>query len=342
MTLEDKIKAKARELGYDACGIIEAGGFEEFTSQLNTRSDLFPHASSFYDNLRKLASPQDQVEWAKSVVVCVRRYDKYKIPEGLDQFFGKVFLVDGRLSHTKEYANHVAFEQFLQEQGFQTALNVVPARWSAVKAGLGKFRNNNFLYTRQGSWLWVDTWVVDKELEYEKQVEDRRFSCPAGCNKCIEACPTGALSAPLTMDATKCIACLSFRSYMSPEENLLEKMGTWLYGCDICQNVCPANAKTWQEKETEFPEQLPLQDLITPEHIFTMDEETYETKIQPRFWYISKEDMWFWKCKAIRAMANEDAQKYRSYFLQAREDSHEAVRKMARWALEKAENDLER
>ncbi|SDF54174.1 epoxyqueuosine reductase [Sporomusa acidovorans] len=332
-SLENGIKEKARQLGYEACGIIAAGIFEEFLTQLNTRSELFPHAKPFYDNLRKLAIPKQQIDWAKSVIVCVRRYDKYRIPDGLDRLIGKVFLCDGRLNYSQEYKNNVAFEEYLQQLGFRTVTNAVPARWAAVKAGLGKFRNNNFLYREQGSWVWVDTWVVDKGLEVQPAVDSPQFSCPEGCQKCIKACPTGALSAPLTMDATKCIACRTFRSELKVEESLLEKMGTWLYGCDICQNVCPANANTWQENESCFEEPLSLPELITLEKLFSLDDSTYRTNIQPRFWYINAEDGWFWKCKVIRAMANEDAQKYQDYFLQALNDSHEEVKKMARWAL---------
>jgi len=334
-SLENRIKLKAKELGYEACGIIEAAIFEEFLTQLNTRSALFPHAGSFYDSLRKLAIPQESIDWAKSIVVCVRRYDKYKIPDRLERLIGKVFLVDGRLNYSKEYASNAAFEHFLHELGLRTAQNVVPARWSAVKAGLGKFRNNNFLYTEQGSWIWIDTWTVDKQLEYEKPIDSNRFSCPEGCNECIKACPTAALSAPLTMDATKCIACLTVRSNISPAADLLDKMGTYIYGCDICQNVCPANANTWKGKDSYFPEPLFLQAVITLEDLFTMDEEAYRTIVQPRFWYIGKDDIWHWKCNVIRAMANENLQKYEKYFTQALEDPNENVRKMASWALEK-------
>ncbi len=337
VSLENTIKSKARQLGYEACGIIAAGIFEEFLLQLDTRSELFPHAKWFYENLRKLAIPQEQINWAKSIVVCVRRYDKYKIPDGLDRFIGKVFLCDGRLNYSQEYKNNAAFEEFLQQLGFRTMPNVVPARWAAVKAGLGKFRNNNFLYSEQGSWVWVDTWVVDKELEYQQAVTSHQFSCPKGCQECIKACPTGALSAPLTMDATQCIACSTFRPELKVAESLLGKMGTWLYGCDICQNVCPANAKTWQVTEAYFEEPFSLRDVITLENIFSMDEITYRTKIQPRFWYIDAKDSWYWQCKAIRAMANEDVRKYHTYFLQALNDSNEEVQKMARWALKGAQ-----
>ncbi len=335
-SLEDRIKAKAKESGYAGCGIIAAESFGEFLTGLDTRSSLFPHSGPFYDRLRRLAEPKEGLEWAKSIIVCLRRYDRYKIPEGLDRFIGKVYLVDGRLSHSREYAESTAFERFLSELGFRTAPNAVPARWSAVRAGLGKFRNNNFVYTERGSWNWFDTWVVDKKLEYEKPAESARFACPEGCDKCVKACPTAALSAPLTMDATRCIAYLSFAPGSFPAENLRNQMGTWLYGCDVCQNVCPANAKTWQGNEDYFPEPWPLPDLLTLENLVSMDEETYRAKLQPRFWYIGEDAAGQWKCNALRAMANTDAPKYRNFFTAALENPDENVRKMAGWALDMA------
>ncbi|MDR3591944.1 MAG: 4Fe-4S double cluster binding domain-containing protein [Negativicutes bacterium] len=333
--MEDRIKAKAKECGYDGCGIIEAADFGEFLAQLDRRSRLFPHSGPFYDRLRRLAAPKEGIGWAKSIIVGLRRYDKYKIPDGLDRLIGKVYLVDGRLSHSREYDGSITFEHFLQEMGMRTAPNAVSARWSAVRAGLGKFRNNNFVYTARGSWNWFDTWVVDKELEYEQPIDSARFSCPEGCEKCVKACPTGALSAPLTMDATRCIAYLSFSPGSFPAKELRDQMGTWLYGCDLCQNVCPANAGTWQGNEEYFPEPFPLPELIVLENLVSMDEETYRAKIQPRFWYIGEDAAWQWRCNVIRAMANEAAPKYREIFGAALEDPHENVRKMAAWALEK-------
>lgn len=333
--LEAAIKAKAIEVGYEACGIIEAASFEKFLAGLEERSALFHHSAPFYENLkgRVISNPKDTFPWAQSIIVCLRRYDKYEVRADLEQLVAKVFLFDGRVSYSPEYAGNAAFGQFLQERGFQTAQVLLPARWAAVRAGLGKFRNNNFLYTQQRSWNWIDTWLVDKQLEYEKPVDNARYNCPADCNKCVKACPTGALSAPLTMDATRCIAYLSFNASPSlPAEDLRENMGTYIYGCDACQDACPIN--NWQGKEA-FPEPVPLEDMINLETLFSMDEETYRTKLQPRFWYISQDDFWQWRCNVIRAMANENPAKYIQYFKQALDDPHEQIRQMAQWALHK-------
>ncbi len=332
---EEAIKAKAIELGYEACGIIEAAVFTEFLAGVGERSALYPQAAPFYENLkgRVISDPQASIAWARSIVVCLRRYDKYAVSADLERLVAKVFLFDGRVSHSREYAAHAAFGQFLQAGGYQTAQVLLPARWAAVKAGLGKFRNNNFLYTKQRSWNWIDTWLIDKPLEYEKPVENSRYHCPADCNACIKACPTGALSAPLAMDATRCIAYLSFNALPSlPAEDVRENMGTYLYGCDVCQDVCPVNS--WQGQE-EFPEPAPLSGMINLETLFAMDEATYRTTLQPRFWYIAPENFWLWRCNVIRAMANEDPARYQPYFIQALGDGHEQVRQMAQWALDK-------
>ena len=333
--LEDQIKAKAKETGYESCGIIDAASFEEFLGELERRSALFPYSAPFYDSLRRQANPKERIDWAKSIIVCLRRYDRYQIPDGLDRFVGKYYLVDGRLKYSKSHAGHDAFTRFLQELGLRTARDAAPARWSAVKAGLGKFRNNNFVYTKRGSWNVINTWVVDKQLEHEGPVDHPQFACPEDCNKCIQACPTAALSAPLTMDATRCISYLTFNQGASHAKNLWGQMGTWLYGCDVCQNICPANAKTWQETE-DFPEPWPLKDLLTPESLLSMDEETYLVKLQPRFWYIGKDDIWQWKCNAIRVMANDYVSKYEQCITRALADPNENVRATARWALGKA------
>jgi epoxyqueuosine reductase len=287
-----------------------------------------------------MAQVLDKFPWAKSMVVGLRRYDRdYALPEGLGRLIGRYYLIDGRLKYSREYANWDALTEHLKTLDLQVAPTTAfaPARWSAVRAGLGKFRNNNFVYTAKGSWNVIDTWVVDKALDYEPPVDNPRLPCPEGCTECMKACPTGALSAPFTMDATRCISYLTYNSRYGPAELPAEEvracMGEWVYGCDLCQLACPLNAKTWREGTELFPEPWPLADIISLEKLAEMDQETYEQKVQPRFWYIGKQDIWQWKSNAVRAMANSGKAQYEPYIEKALGDPHANVRAMAAWAL---------
>jgi epoxyqueuosine reductase len=336
----EAIKAKALSLGYTGCGIIPVDSFREFNDELERRSRLFPHSAFFYDRLKPMAKVLDKIPWAKSMVVVLRRYDRdYILPEGAGRLVGRYYLVDGRLPFSKEFANQAAFDEYMKTLDLQTApsTQMAPARWSAVLAGLGKFRNNNFVYTEKGSWNVIDTWVVNEVLDYEPPVDNPRYDCPEGCNKCVEACPTRALSVPFTMDATHCISYLTYESRFRPTElppeELRPSMGEWVYGCDLCQQACPFNAKTWREGADLFPEPWPLADIINLEKLAVMDQETYEQKIQPRFWYIDKQDIWQWKSNAIRAMANAGKTEYEPYIAKALDDPHANVRAMAAWAV---------
>jgi epoxyqueuosine reductase len=174
---------------------------------------------------------------------------------------------------------------------------------------------------------------VNVELQYDERVASIE-ACPKDCRKCIDACPTGALAEPFAMDRGMCIAQLSFYSASLPSDHVRDQMGTWLYGCDVCQDVCPKNKNAWTG-EREFPGLDSIVDLLSPEKIAEMDETTFLEKIQPRFWYIGKESIWLWKSNAIRAMANSRDAKYHVYLRQACGDSDENVSSMASWACTK-------
>jgi epoxyqueuosine reductase len=87
--LSANIKNKALELGYDSCGITTVDLMGEYASHLDERIRSFPESHVLYESLYPLAFPQKNVEWAKSIIVCIRGYGKYRIPERLDRYIGK-------------------------------------------------------------------------------------------------------------------------------------------------------------------------------------------------------------------------------------------------------------
>lgn len=337
--ISTRVKEKAYELGYDLCGIIEANSFKEYSDYLNKRVERFPNSTHLYKNLFSLAEPLVNADWGKSIIVCIRRYNKYKIPKNLDKLFGKVYLFDGRLTCSKEYSGNILFTEYLKEQGMKTCQDGVTARWAAVKAGLGHFGKNNFIYTKFGSFVWIDTWIVDLKMEYDKETDNKTHSCPENCHRCIDACPTKALAEEHSMDRGLCIAQLSFYSSELVSEKLRHEMGTWIYGCDACQDVCPMNKKKWIEEE-EFPELDKITSFLSLEQILSMNESTLLDVIHPRFWYISKERIWLWKANAIRAMVNSGDNKYYELIKAACDDNNDKIKEMAVWACEQLEIQL--
>jgi len=331
-SIEVQIKNKALELGYHSCGIIKTDAVKEYAAKLEERIACFPASKPLYEPFHKYAFPQKNYEWAKSIVVCITRYGKYKIPEQIDNLIGKYYLYDYKLqNYSKEYASNVLFEAYLHDLGLKTAKElhgITSGRWAAFKAGLGVIRKNNFLYTKHGSWVLIDTWLIDREMELIEKPD--LPACPESCTKCIDTCPTCALSEPYCTDMGTCITRLTWGMKDLVPEDLRDKMGKRIYGCDECQNVCPMNKNTWHEAE-EYPQLNELAEHITLERILSMDEKTFEQVFLPKFWFIRPETSWMWKTNALRAMVNSYQLKYEKYIREACNDNHEKVREMAVW-----------
>jgi epoxyqueuosine reductase len=106
----------------------------------------------------------------------------------------------------------------------------------AARAGVGWMgKNTNIINTRVGSWLLLGEVVTTIELPYDEPAVDRCGTC----TRCIEACPTGAITGPYQLDARRCISYLTIENREEIPQEFHEAIGEWLYGCDICQDVCP-------------------------------------------------------------------------------------------------------
>jgi epoxyqueuosine reductase len=309
--------------------VIPANSFEEYTWQLDKRVGSFPESKELYEQLYAMAR---QPENAKSIIVCTQRYNIYKIPDDLGALFGKMYLFEPRGPYSQDHPSRVAFEAYLKTLGLNLLPCYIPNRLAAAKAGLGKFGRNNFIYdSRHGSYVWIDAWVVDRELVYDAIEEELSLpACNDGCNKCVEACPTKAMTGEFSMDRGRCVAHLGWNAKDLPDEETRAQMGLWMYGCDACQDACPLN----QDKFTATDD-LPLlaeyEKYLTLERLLEMDEDTYIEHIQPRFWFIGKDGLWLWKCNALRSMINSGESKYHGLIKQfcGHEDSW--VREMAQW-----------
>jgi epoxyqueuosine reductase len=208
---------------------------------------------------------------------------------------------------------------------------------AAVRAGTGTLGKNCLLFSnnavRRSSWILPVAIVIDREIEPDNPTYG--VGCPDWCrNACVAACPTRALSGSGSMDPRKCISFLSyFGDGITPAE-LREPMGMYVYGCDICQNVCPRNTpwlsqalpvnKRVQSIEKDF-------DLSVLLH---MDKNHFESRVWPRMFYMGYNDIWRWKMNVARVMGNSLDPKYVPDLERAfDENNDERVRGMIAWAL---------
>ncbi len=340
MNLNFEIKNKAMELGYENCGIIQIHEMKEYAQKLTERINKFPeikpHAEGFYS----FANLKNDYPWAKSIIICTRRYGKYKIPKHLEGLIAKYYLVDSRKDeNSKDYQDSISFENYLNELGLKTATDrafgVTALRWAALKAGLGIIRKNNFFYSDSGSWVHLEAWLIDQELTLKENTNLK--NCPPNCNLCIKACPTNSLSEPYMMNRSTCISCLTtWEGWDLPNEKYNKSMGNWVFGCDVCQDVCPFNKNKWSE-ENNFPNLEELSNLISLEKIIEMDYDFLRDVISPKFWYISKDDVWRWKTNALNAMLNTYNTNYDKYIDIACHCEDKNVREMAIWVKEQVE-----
>ncbi|MCL2043318.1 MAG: hypothetical protein FWG89_04170 [Treponema sp.] len=333
MSVSTKIKQKARDLGFPGCGIIPYTAFPEYTHYLDERLQSFPDSKHLYEPLYDQGKV---IENAKSLIVCTQRYNKYNKPKCLDGVIGSMYLFDNRLSYAPEYRSRNEFEVYLKTLGLNLLQEKVPSRWAAAKAGVGKFGRNNFIYDPEhGSYLIIHAWVTDQELDYDPENKHSLHpGCDEGCQRCVRACPTKALSGSFSMDRGACIAQLTFFGLKTIDEDLLSRMGLWLYGCDVCQDVCPLNQGKFIERE-EFPLLKDFEEYLKPEKILSMDEDTYRNIINPRFWYLGEDNLWLWKCHALRIMVNSGKIEYHPFIKENCHHNDERIRNVALWGIKK-------
>jgi len=259
------LKLKANELGFDFCGISKAEFLKEEAPRYDEwlKHNYQGEMSYLSKNFDKRLDPRKLVPGSESVISLIYNYNPQKSFQQNGSF--KI----AKYAYGKDYHKVIKkkMKQLVlalkQEFGdfhariFVDSAPVHERAW-AKKSGLGWVGKNSLLLNRKmGSFFFLAEIISDLEFEYDdKIIKDYCGSC----TRCIDACPTDAIPAPYVIDGSRCISYLTIELKKEIPTNFTGKFEDWIFGCDICQDVCPWNRHSLPHNEPSFlpPEQLTI------------------------------------------------------------------------------------
>ena len=247
------IKQEAKRLGFDYCGISKATFLEEDAPRLEKWLNTGKHGKMNYmeNYFDKRLDPRLLVPGAKSVISLLLNY--YPSENQTDKDAPKI----SKYAYGKDY--HFVIKEKLKEfiftlrenigdidgRAFVDSAPVMDKAW-AKKSGLGWVgKNSNLINKESGSFFFIAELIVDVELEYDGPIKDYCGTC----TKCIDACPTDAISEPYVVDGSKCISYFTIELKENIPTEMKGKFDNWAFGCDICQDVCPWNSFSKSHQE---------------------------------------------------------------------------------------------
>lgn len=263
-TITKQIKNYALEIGFDDIGIARSHNSEQVSNTLQKWIKNGYHADMNYmqNNIDLRSNPQLLFPEAKSVIVVILNYN-ISTPESKSKY--KV----ARFAHLPDY-HYIIKEKLTRLLDYiktlstdtegQISVDTLPIaeRYWAVQAGLGFLgQNTMFIHPKLGSLNFIGTLITNLELEYDTPNTQKCI----GCGKCIEHCPNKALIKPYVLDARLCVSYQTIE--MRTQENLEDKvtLENYIFGCDICNLVCPHNREIPPAKPDNFSNRPQIEQL---------------------------------------------------------------------------------
>jgi epoxyqueuosine reductase len=327
----DELEALAQELGLDAIGAAPAepyAGTERHIRERRARG-LFADMRFTMARPEESCHPETLLPGARTVVSAALCY---WLPEPERP------LGHGRLPRYTWFDAYAQLREKLDElgRGLGGAYRVLVDanqhvdREAAARSGVGFYGKNTLLITRRyGSWVVLGTLVTDVDLELTPPLG---LDC-GECRLCIDACPTGALDEPGTLDSTRCLSYWT-QAPVPPRAEYRAELGPQVYGCDICQDVCPWNRGIEKRREDE-----PLPDDATP-HVSLVDWlRTDPDELRDRFarLYVPRNDGRRLRLNALVAAGNVGGDGEREAVSAHLDAPDETTREVAAWALARLE-----
>ena len=258
------IRKKALSLGFSACGFANVEKLVEQEQGLRDylENNYYGEMTYMANHFDKRLDPSLLVPGAKSAIVVLLNYFPKKVLSNetglmLSKYaYGEDYheVVKGKLAKLFDFIG--AEIAPVQGRYFCDSAPVLERAW-AVKAGLGWIGKNGLLINRKlGSFVFIGELFVDIELEYDHSHEKKYCG---SCTRCLNSCPSSAFVAPYRLDARKCISYLTIELKGEVPEKLKPALKNRIFGCDICQDVCPWNQKLSPHDVHEF---APKQELL--------------------------------------------------------------------------------
>ena len=249
------IKTKAKTLGFMSCGISKAGFLEDEAPKLENwlNKNMNGEMSYMERNFDIRLDPTKIVEGAKSVISLTYNYYSEKNGENSNFKISKYaygndyhFVIKNKLKDLFEYIKEKTGD--INGRVFVDSAPVLERAW-AKKSGLGWIgKNTNLISKKNGSFFFICEIILDLELEYDHIETDHCGSCTA----CIDACPTNAIVEPYVVDGSRCISYYTIELKNNIPDYAKNTYDDWIFGCDICQDVCPWNRFSKPHKEPLF------------------------------------------------------------------------------------------
>jgi len=250
------IKTEAKRLGFLSCGISKAEFLETEAPRLEKWLNKNMHGEMQYmeNHFDKRVDPTKLVEGSKSVVSLLLNYFPSEIQK--DKSAPKIskyaygtdyhFVIKDKLKSLL----HIIQDKIGEVHGraFVDSAPVLDKAWAA-KSGLGWIGKHSNLLTQQvGSFYFIAELIIDLELEYDTATTDHCGTCTA----CIDACPTQAITEPYVVDGSKCISYFTIELKENIPTEFKGQFDNWMFGCDVCQDVCPWNRFSKPHNEPLF------------------------------------------------------------------------------------------
>jgi epoxyqueuosine reductase len=257
------IKDAARRFGFDHCGIARAVALDDDARRLESWLAQGRHGSMQYmaNHFDLRVDPRKLVPGAKSVITFLKNYfpaeEAHSDVKVARYAWGEDYHEVIRAQLNALLAEAQGAIGAIAGRGFVDSAPVLERSW-AQRSGLGWVgKNGNLINKGAGSFFFIATLITDLELEYDDPFA--KDFC-GSCTRCIDACPTDAILPGKTVDGSRCISyfTIELKDLLIPEE-MKGKFGNWMFGCDICQEVCPWNRFSSPHQEAAF---TPIPELL--------------------------------------------------------------------------------